>query len=264
MKIELSLPAHPQTLIQLSELLRKPDVNLSEVGSLIETDLSLAAAVMDTINAPIYGLKGRVQSIQQAVTFLGLREISAIAYETTLRAAFPPVPELLAVWERARMRGLLMGRLAQALSMEAWGAHTAGLFEECGKAVLFAHAPGIYSKTLAAAGDDNTALIDLERRAFETDHAEVGASLCESWGLPPATVNCVRFHVTTQATLRLPHASHRYVSVLSVLANTLLKAPDKVDEVVGKIAPQAMMDQTSLLRALGKVKGKIDDALEDA
>ena len=264
MKIELSLPAHPQTLIQLAELLRKPDVNLSEVSQLIEADLSLAAAVMNAISAPLYGLKGRVQSVQQAVTFLGMREISAIAYESGLRAAFPQVPELLAVWERARMRGLLMGRLAHALSMEAWGAHTAGLFEECGKAVLYAHAPDAYPAILRSAGDDDTVLVDLERRAFEADHAEIGARLCESWGLPAATVNCVRFHVTTHATLRLPQASHRYVSVLSALVDTLIKAPDKVEEVVGKIAPQAMMDQTSLLRAMRKVKGKIDDALDDA
>ncbi len=264
MKIELKLPAHPQTMLQLSDLLGRPDVNLSEVSALIETDLSLAAAVMQAINAPIYGLRGRVQSVQQAVTFLGMREISAIAYETTLRDAFPQVPELLALWERARLRGLLMGRLAQALSMEAWGAHTAGLFEECGKAVLYAHAPESYPALLRNAGADDTALVDLERRTFETDHAEVGARLCEKWGLPAATVNCVRFHVTTHATLRLPHASHRYVSVLSVLAETLIKKPEQLEEVVGKIAPQAMMDQTSLLRGLHKVKDKIDDALADA
>ena len=263
MKIELNLPAHPQTLVRLTDLLGKPDVNLSEVGQLIETDLSLAAAVMHAINAPIYGLKGRVQSVQQAVTYLGMREVSAIAYETGLRAAFPQVPELLAVWERARVRGLLMGRLAQALSMEAWGAHTAGLFEECGKAVLYMHAPDTYTALLRSAATDGE-LVELERRAFDTDHADVGANLCESWGLPAATVNCVRFHVTTHATLRLPHASHRYVSVLSVLAETLTHAPEKLDEVVGKIAPQAMMDQTSLLRGLRKIKDKIDDAMADA
>jgi HD-like signal output (HDOD) protein len=56
MNIELNLPAHPQTLLQLGELLRKPDLNMGDVSALIESDLSLAAAVMSTISSPMYGL----------------------------------------------------------------------------------------------------------------------------------------------------------------------------------------------------------------
>jgi HD-like signal output (HDOD) protein len=263
MNIELKLPAHPKTLIELSELLRKQDLNLSEVGPVIEQDLALAAAVMDTVSSPLYGLKGRVQSVQQAVGYLGLREISAIAYENGLRAAFPQVPELHAVWERARMRGLLMGRLAQALSMEAWSAHTAGLFEECGKAVLYANAPDAYLPLLRSAPND-AALVELEQNAFGIDHAEIGARLCEGWGLPAATVNSVRHHVAMHQNHRLPAVSHRYVCVLSILADTLTNAPEQLDEVVAKVAPQAMMDQTSLLRNLQRVKDKIDDTLDAA
>ena len=84
----------------------------------------------------------------------------------------------------------------------------------------------------------------------------MGARLCESWGLPAATVNSVRHHVTTHATHRLPPVSHRYVCVLSALADTLTNAPGDLDQVVGKIAPQAMMDQSSLLRAMQKVAGR--------
>jgi HD-like signal output (HDOD) protein len=262
--IELKLPAHPRTLIGLSGLMNKPDVNLVEVSALIETDLSLAAAVMQAVNAPIYGLKGRVQSVQQAVSYLGLREISAIVCESALRDAFPQVPELLAVWERARLRGMLMGRIAQALSMEAWGPHTAGLFEESGKAVLYAYAPETYAGMLSAAAGSDVALCDAERRAWGIDHAEIGARLCEQWCLPASTVNCVRHHVAVQGTWRLPPVSHRYVCVLSALAHTLVHAPSRLEEAIGKIAPQAMMDQSTLARAMQRVKDKIDEAVADA
>ena len=149
--LDFDLPAQPQSLVKLAALLREDDINLNAISVLIEGDMSFAAAVMKAVNSPLYGLKGRVQSVQQAVTYLGSREISAIAYETGLQAAFPQVPQLIAIWERASIRGLLMGRLAQALSMEAWSAHTAGLFEECGKAVLYRHSPEKYAPMLAAA-----------------------------------------------------------------------------------------------------------------
>jgi len=258
--LEFDLPALPQTLVRLAALLRQEDTSLNEVSALIESDMSFAAAVMKAVNAPLYGLQGRVRSVQEAVTYLGVREISAIAYESGLRAAFPQVPALHAVWERARVRGLLMGRLAQALSMEAWGAHTAGLFEECGKAVLYRHAPERYAPMLAQAPDD-LALIDLERQAFGLGHDEIGARLCEAWGLAPAAVASVRHHVEIHTTLRLPRVSHRYICVLSALAETITRSPERLDEVAMKLAPQAMLDQSSLLRGLQRIKDKIDEAL---
>jgi HD-like signal output (HDOD) protein len=255
--IDFDLPAPPQTLVRLSALLNQDDVGLQEVGQLIESDMSFAAAVMKAVSAPLYGLQGRVRSVQEAVTFLGLREISAIAYEIGLRDAFPQVPALHAIWERARIRGLLMGRLAQALSMEAWGAHTAGLFEECGKAVLYAHAPQGYAPLLEKAADDE-ALIELERQAFGATHDDVGARLCEAWGLAPAAVASVRHHVEIHRTLRLPRVAHRYICVLSALADALMREPGRIDEVATKLAPQAMLDQGSLLRGLQRVKDKLD------
>jgi len=258
--VDFDLPAQPQSLVKLSALLQSEDVNLNDVGALIDADMSFAAAVMKAVNSPVYGLKGRVQSVQQAVTYLGVREISAIAYETGLQAAFPPVPALVAVWERARLRGLIMGRLAQALSMEAWGAHTAGLFEECGKAVLYKHDPDGYAPMLAR-GVSDVELVELERAAYGTSHDEVGARLCEAWGLSPAAVASVRHHVDIHATLRLPRVSHRYICVLSALAHTIVNDPARLEEVAMKLAPQAMLDQTSLLRGLQRVKDKIDEAI---
>jgi HD-like signal output (HDOD) protein len=261
--LDFDLPAQPQSLLKLAALLREEDVNLNQVGAVVEADMSFAAAVMKAVNSPMYGLKGQVQSVQQAVTYLGVREIAALAYESGLRAAFPQVPQLVAVWERARLRGLLMGRLAQALSMEAWGPHSAGLFEECGKAVLYRHDAARYAPMLASAADD-VALIELERAAFGITHPEIGATLCESWGLSPAAVASVRHHVEIHASLRLPRVAHRYICVLSALAHTVVNTPDQLDDVAMKLAPQAMLDQSSLLRGLHRIKDKIDDAIASA
>jgi hypothetical protein len=50
--------------------------------------------------------------------------------------------------------------------------------------------------------------------------------------------------------------------VLSALADTIMTHPDDLDAVAQALAPQAMLDQTSLLRHVRRVKEKIDDALE--
>jgi HD-like signal output (HDOD) protein len=253
-KLDIDIPSQPQALLELSLLLAEEDINLTAASSLIERDMALAAAVMKAVNSSLYGLKGRVQSVHQAITYLGMREVAAITFEMGLRAAFPPSPELDPIWKRAGWRGLLMGRLAQKLALDAWAAHSAGLFEECGKAVLFRHAPDHYRAMLRAAPSD-TELVQLEHTGFGVSHDALGAALCESWGLGAAAVASVRHHVLCQATHELQGPPvRRAISALSVLAHTLETEPDTLDEVAQCVAPQAELEPTLVIRALRQVR----------
>jgi HD-like signal output (HDOD) protein len=259
--LDIDIPAQPQSLVQLSLLLADDEINLQAAAALIETDMALAAAVMKAVNSSLYGLKGRVQSVHQAISYLGMREVAAITFEMGLRAAFPPSPELEPLWQRAGQRGLLMGRLAARLSLDGWAAHSAGLFEECGKAVLFRHAPDHYRAMLRAAAND-TELAALEHAGFGVSHDALGAALCDSWGLGAAAVASVRHHVAAQATLQLPDLppARRPICALSVLAAVLYSAPDTLDDVSQLVAPQADLDPTLVLRALRQMHEQLEAA----
>ncbi len=259
--LEIDIPSQPESLVKLSLLLAEDEINLAAVSALIEGDMALASAVMKAVNSSLYGLKGRVQSVQQAVTYLGMREVAAITFEMGLRAAFPPAAELEPLWERAARRGLLMGRLGQRLSLDAWAAHSAGLFEECGKAVLFRHAPDHYRSMLRASRSDSD-LISLEATGFGVSHDVLGAALCESWGLAPAAAASVRHHVVLQASGEFPpQMTRRSIGALSAIAAAMLDAPDTVDAVVEKIAPQAELDVTLALRGARVVQDQLAEAL---
>jgi HD-like signal output (HDOD) protein len=258
--LEIDIPAQPQALVQLSLLLAEDEINLQAASALIETDMALAAAVMKAVNSSLYGLKGRVQSVHQAITYLGMREVAAITFEMGLRAAFPPAPELEPLWQRAAKRGLLMGRMATRLTLDAWAAHSAGLFEECGKAVLFRHAPEHYRAMLRAA-DSDSELVTLERAGFGVSHDALGAALCESWGLGAAAVASVRHHVVAQATRWLPELpTRRPICALSVLVQALESDPETLDEVVHAVAPQAHLDVTLVLRAMRQTRDQLESA----
>ncbi len=249
-KLDIDIPSMPQALLQLSLLLAEDDINLQAAAALVESDMALAAAVMKAVNSSLYGLKGRVQSVHQAINYLGMREVAAITFEMGLRAAFPPAPELDPIWQRAAWRGQVMSRLAQRLSLDAWAAHSAGLFEECGKAVLFRHAPEHYRAMLRAAPDD-AALAEMERIGFGVSHDALGAALCESWGLGLAAVSSVRHHVQAQATHELPPPpARRGLCALSVLAHLVETEADDAEAVASRIAAQAELEPELVLRAL--------------
>ena len=92
--LDIEIPAQPEVLVKLSVLMAEEEIDLLAVSALVEGDMALAAAVLKAVNSSLYGLRGRVQTVHQALTYLGMREVSAIAFEMSLRAAFPPAAEL--------------------------------------------------------------------------------------------------------------------------------------------------------------------------
>jgi HD-like signal output (HDOD) protein len=259
--LNIDVPAQPESLVKLSLLLADQEVNLQALSGLISSDMALAAAVMKAVNSAMYGLAGRVKSVHQAITYLGTREIASVTFEMGLRAVFPAAPELDPIWERAGVRGLLMGRIGQVLGVDPWAAHSAGLFEECGKAVLFRHAADTYRPLLRDAADDEELLL-MEQDAFGIGHDQLGAALCEHWGLSEAAVSSVRYHVIVNATLQLPmQLPKRAICALSALAQALMVDPTTLDGVAQKVAPQADLDPLLVLRGARKVQEQIENAM---
>ena len=262
--LDIDVPAKPEVLVRMSLMLADDAINVDAVGSLVQSDMALAAAVMKAVNSSLYGLKGRVNNVHQAVTYLGTREVAGITYEMGLRAAFASAPELEPIWARAGQRGLIMGRLGEALGLDAWAAHSAGLFEECGKAVLFRHSSVRYRAMLLEAADDEE-LAMLEHAEFGVSHDALGAALCESWGLDAAAVASVRYHVIVNATRELPmQLPRRGVCALSALAHALMTDPDTLDDVAASVAPQAGLDVTLATRGARRVQQDIEAAVARA
>lgn len=260
--LDIEIPTQPDVLVKLSLLMAEEDVDLLAISALVESDMALAAAVLKAVNSSLYGLRGRVQTVHQALTYLGMREVAAITFEMGLRAAFPAAAELEPVWSRASERGLLMGRMGQMLAVDPWAAHSAGLFEECGKAVLYRHAPAHYTAMLRATQED-AELVQLEHTAFGVSHDALGAALCDSWGLAPAAVASVRHHVEVQATLHMPESlQRRSICAISAMAWALMRDPAQLEKVVREIAPQSQLDETLALRAARRVHEQLTQAQE--
>lgn len=207
--LDIDLPACPQVLVQLSVLMHDEGANLRIIAELIETDMALASAVVRTVNSAYFGLQRRVESVPEAVRYLGTREVSALTFEIGLRGAFPERPILTSLWNRAGKRGLAMGRAAPALELDPWLAHTAGLFAESGQAALVMHDTEGYEALLASTPD---ALAQLEGEAalYGVNHAALGAALCQTWGLSAQVASSVRQRpavLGTLATIGQPQAS---------------------------------------------------------
>ncbi|MFG6462041.1 HDOD domain-containing protein [Roseateles sp. DXS20W] len=252
--LSLQLPAPPAALLRMAALMAAPTCDVDTLGDVIEADMALSSALLKTVNSAFFKLSGRVQTVREAITYLGHREVSAITLQNALRAAFPPAPELEALWQRATERSRWMGVVAQALGFDAWAAHSAGLFEECGKALLYRHAASRYRLIWAQAPADDALLVSLEMQAFGASHDILGAALCETWGLQASAVHSVRHHVQTQTTLALSGPlGHRRIAAVSALAHHATASAADFERCLESIAQQLELPAARLRAAISSL-----------
>ena len=189
--LNIDLPACPTTLVKLSFMMSEETTSIDEMAELIETDMALASAVVRTVNSALFGLLKRVETVHEAVRYLGMAQVAGLTYEIGLRGAFVPTPLLQGLWDRASVRGMAMGRVARQLDVNQWQAHTAGLFSESGRAVLLAYDPSRYAD-LNHAPQNDAAITAMELEAFGLNHTAFGAALCKAWGLAREVADAVR------------------------------------------------------------------------
>ena len=72
----------------------------------------------------------------------------------------------------------------------------------------------------------------------------------------------MRFHVIVNATGELPmHLPKRSICAISALAHALMTDPDSLDEVAQRVAPQADLSATLVLRGARKVQEQLEAAM---
>lgn len=121
-------------VLQLLSELRRSDVTLREVETLVGRDVSLAYKVLRHVNSSFYGLRCEVESIGAAVKYLGLNRIRDIASLMAL-GSIDTRPALIEVaMQRARMCELI-GLQSGAQGTDRF--FTVGLFS-CLEALLSA------------------------------------------------------------------------------------------------------------------------------
>jgi HD-like signal output (HDOD) protein len=200
------------------------------------------------------GLLRRVETVNEAVRYLGTREVAAITFSTALRAAFPATPQLEALWDFASRCGLLMGRSAGGMGLDAWRAHSAGLFSRCGQAVLMAKYPAVYAALLAEVTRedivDPATLARAEVARFGVHHAMYGSALCAAWGLGADVVKYVRERIEPPRTWPALGAPLCDLLTLGALTERLLEG-GQVDACAGALAgEQPRRDVQSLIGAV--------------
>ncbi len=239
-ELNIDLPACPATLVKLSLMMADENVAIADMATLIESDMALSAAVVRTVNSAMFGLLKRVETVHDAVRYLGMAQVASLTYEMGLRGAFTPTPLLQSLWDRAGIRGMAMGRIARQLDVDPWLAHTMGLFAETGRAVLYAYDRAKYTHINEGLGNgtvDEAAVTAAEIEAFGVSHAQLGGAMCQSWGLAREVSDGVRCRVQAPSQWGLERLPVRKLLAIGAAVDALLLDPSRL------ATPQAVWAQ---------------------
>jgi HD-like signal output (HDOD) protein len=193
------LVSPPDVCVRVLELVRSDSASAEDIAQVVATDPALTVRLLRIVNSPLYGLRGRVETVPRAVTVLGVDALTSLVVAVSAVASFARIPSGLVNMDTFWRHGVLCGLIARALARRARVLHperlfTAGLLHDIGSLVLYHQVPDTMRGLLTAAAGAEQHLYEAEMATFGYAHAQLGGLLLEGWGLPATLHTAVGWH----------------------------------------------------------------------
>jgi putative nucleotidyltransferase with HDIG domain len=215
------LPSLSSINSALRELLTADHRYTSQVAEIIRRDPSLTARLLRLVNSVYCGLSSPVNNIEEAVFYLGVRQIRQLVMVTPIIEDFQrlagqaPFP-WRAFWQHCIGTAILTREVISAVRMPADDVdYVCGLIHDVGKITLAAAFPAHFEFIYQSSNPSVDPLAQ-EREMLGMDHAELGALYLASHHLPEALVTVARHHHRPEA------SSHHLPLVAAVQIADLL------------------------------------------
>jgi HD-like signal output (HDOD) protein/CheY-like chemotaxis protein len=188
------LPSLPDIHRDLVAALARSNVSTAELAAIIERDPSMTSKILQLVNSAFFGIARRISSIQQALMYLGIDLVKGLTLTARVFEGHDAIHPMFVA--RFQKHSLMTAQLARRLVVSTARrdeAFTAALVHDIGELVLALAYPA-HSAQEPAPATLRAAAELRERERFGATHAEVGAYLLGTWGLPATIVDAVAFH----------------------------------------------------------------------
>jgi putative nucleotidyltransferase with HDIG domain len=191
-----ALPALPQIVTKILEMLGDDDANVELLSTHIVNDPAVVGHILAAANAGALGASGHVDSVRQAILLLGISRVRDITLATAVIDRFRTVPPFNArgLWLHSVGVAVCAQDVARTVRLDVDAAYTAGLLHDIGQLLLVAFNPEAYARVLEARGARDTDIVPIERELIGVDHAQVGGALARFWKLPEAVADAIAGH----------------------------------------------------------------------
>lgn len=256
---KIELPAFPALIQKIQEALRLPDVTLEDIAVCVEQDQIVTLRLLSMANSVHYGGQGKVKSIVQALTLVGIKDtksiVSTIAMKSLYKADSAPVK---AVMDKLFLHAIATAYLARTIAKKYNGEDEdtiflLGLTHDIGK-VLLLHAMTL---NLTAKGKSSEFKLDDIMAVIQTVHAGFGGAVFKRWGFDEILIKAVSTHEAPEIA-----ADSRNMLMILYLANMLTRRigfsmfeeqPSDLNDVLQLLS----LSETDIVPILTEVQEKV-------
>lgn len=187
----------------LSDLVRSEQSLNSQIAEIIRRDPSLSARLLRMVNSVYFGFSANISSIEEAVFFLGLRQIRELSMATpvieeleSLKLATSSRMPWKELWAHSIGTAILTREIISCttIAVDDDTDYLAGLLHNVGKVVMAYAFPEELMQVAAAELPDSRAVCALERQLIGWDHTLIGAHFLERHKVSDEIVHAVRYH----------------------------------------------------------------------
>jgi putative nucleotidyltransferase with HDIG domain len=172
----------------------------TQISEVIRRDPSLTSRLLRLVNSVYYGLSSPVNNIEEAVFYLGVRQIRQLTMVTPIIEDFQRLTHQCdfpwrEFWQHCIGTAIITREISgsvQAPNDES--DYVAGLVHDVGKIVMAWSFPDHFTEIHRQASPGLQDLVAVEIDVLGLDHGEVGALYLEHHRLPEVMIQSARFH----------------------------------------------------------------------
>lgn len=183
-------PTLPTIYSKLLDMLADPHTTANDLADFISNDPSAATKILRTVNSPIYGLQGEVNTMTEAISHLGFNDVKNLVMALSVIDLFSKLDSIehfsiVDFWKHSIAVGViskLLGRRLNLRNIEPY--YLSGILHDIGKIFFLREFSDEYTLVVNAAIYDQEVLSEAENKRFGINHLNAGALVAEKWSLP--------------------------------------------------------------------------------
>lgn len=191
----LVLPTLPKIALKVREAADDPDVNLNAMSDIISQDPALSLGILKVANNAIMGRSVKVETVNQAVTRIGLRQIKSIATAMALEQVFISDNDIISMYlKKSWDKTIEIASVAIALMTfyKAENKHSSLALDTLTLAALIHNVGVLPILTEAENHPDVFANPTFLQQAIVKLSSPIGAEVTKAWGFSDDFTSIVR------------------------------------------------------------------------
>jgi len=194
----IKIPSPPAIAVSILNAVQKDEPSFNELAKIISSDPALTAKLLRIANSGFYSLKFQVNSIEKAITVLGVNVLKNIALSFVIAKELSEQDgqgfDFNYFWCRSVTFAVAAELLALEFKHDSEDTFVSALLCDLGILILHQAIPESYQKVLDEKKRTQDSSLTIETRLLGLNHAEMGSGVLERWHLPEAIHLPIRYH----------------------------------------------------------------------